>query len=328
MMKKKFKRKPKVLKYLIFIIILGLTVTIIFYYRTTAYNEEQRLNEIKEERQLKYNTCMNIPYKDETIDTLFLELINSLNSNNVAIYFEDINNEYTFTLNENRTFYGASLIKLFMSAYLIDNQRLGNINLEDTLTYTSYYRAYAGDLLNNHSIGDEISLSTLITYSISISDNGAYQMLIDYISRDTLEEYAQNTLGINLNINGETPYANLTVTDTNTLLKHVYEIIQVNDEYSSLLKDSMNNTYYNGLNFDNITFLHKYGYYNSYYNDIGIYNTNTPYLISIFTLYGNSDNKFTLMSNISKQIYEIYQTNIEAKENYCYNLAYTEKDGA
>ena len=68
-MKKKFKRKPKALKCLIFIIILGLTITIIIQYRTVAYNEEQRLIEIKEEqerkekeeRERKYNTCMNTP---------------------------------------------------------------------------------------------------------------------------------------------------------------------------------------------------------------------------------------------------------------------------
>ena len=85
----------------------------------------------------------------------------------------------------------------------------------------------------------------------------------------------------------------------------------------------MNNTYYNGLNFDNITFLHKYGYYGSYFNNIGIYNSNNPYLISIFTLYGNPDQgALNKVSELNKKIYNIYNTNLELKEEYCYSLAY------
>lgn len=85
----------------------------------------------------------------------------------------------------------------------------------------------------------------------------------------------------------------------------------------------MNNTYYNALNFDDITYLHKYGYYNPYYHDIGIYNSLNPYVISIFTLFGNPDTgALEKVNNISKEIYNIYQTNLDKKEEYCYNLAY------
>lgn len=322
-MKKKFKRKPKALKCLIFIIILGLTITIIFQYRTVAYNEEQRLIEIKEEqerkekeeRERKYNTCMNTPYKDEIIDTLFEEL---LETTNAAIYFEDINNNYTLTNRENASFYGASIIKLYLATYLVENARTGDINLDTTITYTYNYSLYKGRLLSTRTVGEEITLRDLIYYSIAVSDNGAYMMLSDYIGVNTLKKYAKNLFDTNLNISEENRFSYLTVTDTNELLKYVYDFIQFDDEYSNLLIEAMNNTYFNSLNFDDVTFLHKYGYYEVNYNDIGIYNSDNPYLVSIFTLYGPEEEyMFEQTKNISESIYEIYQTNLDLKEAYC-----------
>ena len=329
-MKKKFKRKPKALKCLIFIIILGLTITIIFQYRTVAYNEEQRLIEIKEEqerkekeeRERKYNTCMNTPYKDEIIDTLFEEL---LETTNAAIYFEDINNNYTLTNRENASFYGASIIKLYLATYLVENARTGDINLDTTITYTYNYSLYKGRLLSTRTVGEEITLRDLIYYSIAVSDNGAYMMLSDYVGVNTLKKYAKNLFDTNLNISENNRFSYLTVTDTNELLKYVYDFIQFDDEYSNLLIEAMNNTYFNSLNFDNITFLHKYGYYEANYNDIGIYDSTNPYLVSIFTLYGPEEEyMFEQTKNISKKIYEIYQINLDLKEEYCTNYAYQE----
>lgn len=322
-MKKKFKRKPKALKCLIFIIILGLTITIIFQYRTVAYNEEQRLIEIKEEqerkekeeRERKYNTCMNTPYKDEIIDTLFEEL---LETTNAAIYFEDINNNYTLTNRENASFYGASIIKLYLATYLVENARTGDINLDTTITYTYNYSLYKGRLLSTRTVGEEITLRDLIYYSIAVSDNGAYMMLSDYVGVNTLKKYAKNLFDTNLNISENNRFSYLTVTDTNELLKYVYDFIQFDDEYSNLLIEAMNNTYFNSLNFDDVTFLHKYGYYEVNYNDIGIYNSDNPYLVSIFTLYGPEEEyMFEQTKNISESIYEIYQTNLDLKEEYC-----------
>lgn len=322
-MKKKYKRKPKALKCLIFIIILGLTITIIFQYRTVAYNEEQRLIEIKEEqerkekeeRERKYNTCMNTPYKDEIIDTLFEEL---LETTNAAIYFEDINNNYTLTNRENASFYGASIIKLYLATYLVENARTGDINLDTTITYTYNYSLYKGRLLSTRTVGEEITLRDLIYYSIAVSDNGAYMMLSDYVGVNTLKNYAKNLFDTNLNISENNRFSYLTVTDTNELLKYVYDFIQFDDEYSNLLIEAMNNTYFNSLNFDDVTFLHKYGYYEVNYNDIGIYNTDNPYLVSIFTLYGPEEEyMFEQTRNISESIYEIYQTNLDLKEEYC-----------
>lgn len=326
------RKKSKKRKYLFIILFLVFIICLIGFIKESWNSQalaiktlEQKYTEIRIEAQKlkKYTDCLNVPYKDDSTDTAFNELVNSLANNRIAIYFEDINNSYTLTYNENKNHYAASIIKLYAAIYLLDNARAGTIDLNSTITYTNKYVATAGNKLRLRNIGEEITLSDLINYSISVSDNGAYFMLSDYIGVNQLKEYAKNTLDVNLTINQNDLFGYLDVTDTNKLLNYIYKFIQIDDEYTTILTNAMNNTYYNALNFDNITYLHKYGYYDQYFNNIGIYNENTPYLISIFTYYGNPDKgALTKVQEINKKIYDIYQANLQAKDNYCYNIAY------
>ena len=322
------KVKKKSIKRCLIIIIIVLTLilgALIALYFTSKQKLEEYNTELLElhaklEANNKYISCLITPYKSEEVDTLFNELLNTLNTNELSIYFEDLNNEYTLTINPDTIYYNASIIKLFDASYIIDN----NVDLNDTITFTSEYRNLAKEGLLDYELNAEVPIRDVMYYAISVSDNGAHRMLTDYIGVDNLRNYAHDTLGVNLTINENDRFGYMNVTTTNTLLKHVYELLQNDNEYTTLLKDAMNNTYYNALNFDDITYLHKYGYYNQYFHDIGIYDDYyNPYTISIFTLYGNPDTgALDEVSNISKEIYNIYETNLDKKEEYCYNLAY------
>ena len=334
----KRKKKSKVVLLIIFIFILLIFVfSFLFEKRAIKINalEEKYLEikkqkeyekKLKEEREAIYNDCITSSYKDEEVDNMFTNLLNELNSNDISIYFEDLNNNYSLTLNVDKSYYGASLIKLFVASYLIDNAREGNIDLNDKIVYTYNYSIVDTVELKNYKVNDEISLSNLLKYSISVSDNAAHFMLFDYIGANNLKIYAKNKFNVNLTISDSNRYSYLTVSDTNALLNYVYELINVDDEYSELLVNAMNNTFCNGLNFDDITFLHKYGYYEQFYHDIGIYNSENPYLISIFTTYGNEDKShISKLSEVSKKIYKIYEFNLSKKQNYCENLALNHK---
>lgn len=320
-MKKKSIKRCLIIIIIVLILILGALIALYFTskQKLEEYNTELLELYAKLEANNEYASCLITPYKSEEVDALFNELLNTLNTNELSIYFEDLNNEYTLTINPDTIYYNASIIKLFDAAYIIDN----NVDLNDTITFTENYRSMAKEGLLNYELNAEVSIKDIMYYAISVSDNGAHRMLTDYIGVDNLRNYAKNTLGITLTITDSDRFGYMNVTTTNTLLKHVYELLQNDNDYTALLKDAMNNDYYNGLNFDEKTFLHKYGYYNQYYHDIGIYNSLNPYVISIFTLFGNPDTgALEKVSNISKEIYNIYQTNLDKKEEYCYNLAY------
>ena len=317
--KKSIKRNLIIIIVILILILISLILLYVVYdKRLEEYNNELIAIQEKIHDNNEYTSCLITPYKSEEVDTLFSNLLNTLNTNELSIYFEDLNNDYTLNLNPTTIYYNASIIKLFDASFIIDN----NVDLNDTITFTNEYRNMAKEGLLNYELNAEVPIKDVMYYAISVSDNAAHRMLTDYIGVDNLRNYAHDTLGVNLTINENDRFGYMNVTTTNTLLKHIYELLQYDNEYTTLLKDAMNNTYYNALNFDNETFYHKYGYYNQYFHDIGI-NTNNPYTISIFTLYGNPDNgALDKVSNISKKIYNIYQTNLDKKEEYCYNLAY------
>ena len=285
--KKKSIKRCLIIIIIVLILILGALIALYFTskQKLEEYNTELLELYAKLEANNEYASCLITPYKSEEVDALFNELLNTLNTNELSIYFEDLNNDYTLTINPDTTYYNASIIKLFDASYIIDN----NVDLNDTITFTEDYRSMAKEGLLNYELNAEVPIKDIMYYAISVSDNGAHRMLTDYIGVDNLRNYAKNTLGITLTITDSDRFGNMSVTSTNTLLKHVYELLQNDNDYTALLKDAMNNDYYNGLNFDEKTFLHKYGYYNQYYHDIGIFNSLNPYVISIFTLFGNPD---------------------------------------
>ena len=318
--KKSIKRSLIIIIVILILILISLILLYVVYdKRLEEYNNELIAIQEKIHDNNEYTSCLITPYKSEEVDTLFNNLLNTLNTNELSIYFEDLNNDYTLNLNPTTIYYNASIIKLFDASFIIDN----NVDLNDTITFTNEYRNMAKEGLLNYELNAEVPIKDVMYYAISVSDNGAHRMLTDYIGIDNLRNYAKDTLGITLTITDSDRFGNMSVESTNILLNHVYSLLQNNNEYTTLLKSAMNNDYYNALNFDDITFLHKYGYYNNYFHDIGIYESLNPYTISIFTTYGNPDTgALDEVSNISKEIYNIYQTNLDKKEEYCYNLAY------
>lgn len=280
----------------------------------------EKSDEKKEKSQTTQNLyieCQYKPYLSENSKQKITEFLNKYEQESFAIYFEEINNQYTITKNENQKFYGASLIKLLDATYLIKKSLSGEIDLkQEKITYEQKHKKSFSLNMQNYPFKTLIDLETLISYAVKTSDNTAHEMLYEYIGFENLIEYGK-TLNINLTITQTNHYSDLSVLDTNIILRDIYEIISSNTSYSNFLIENMNNSYYNSLNFDHIKLLHKYGSTTPYFHDIGIYNDEQyPYLISIMTTIGEqpSPNKIT---EIHKEIRKIYEENLAEKESYC-----------
>lgn len=270
-------------------------------------------------KKQNYQECLLKPYKDESLDTLFSETLSTYQSDGVAIYYKDINNDYVWNMNSTKIYYSASTSKLFEVIYLVEQAREGIIDLNSTLVYKPSDARQSSSGMKNHEFYEEISLSKLITYLLTYSDNTAHSMLINYIEIDTLKEYFSD---YNLVILQEDSYVrNYNAIIASKCLERLYTILEIDDEYSALIKEAMNNDYMNYLSFDDKIFYHKYGYYASSFHDIGIYVSDEPYIVVILTLYGNlgKDVFGSKVNEISKKIYEIYSENQTLKENYCSN---------
>jgi len=297
------------------------------YEEYIAYQEKleaERLAKIEREKEEKYNKCLAKEFEvtevTEEISVLQDELSTMLKKYNVAVYYEDLGSGFNFKYNENEVVYGASLIKLVDALYLYDN----DIDLNNTIKYESKYIKASSKGMDTRKVGEEVSLNDLMKYALSVSDNTAHVMLVDYIGYNTLRDYGRS-LGATAILNGVggEKYGNQTATDTNIYLKRAYKIMtDSNYHYGDLLREYMSNDYQNHLfleNEDDIA--HKYGSYDRYFHNIGIVFDDNPYTISILTQHGNGNYK-EIINNIHKKINEIHLNFRNNRKNSCYSEVY------
>lgn len=330
MSKRKKRRKLSILsKLLLLIIFVFLGVFAIKKYEAYVIYQEKleadRLAQIEKEKEEKYHLCLDKKYEETEVTDEILELQNDLSTllkkYNVAVYYEDLGSGFDFKYNENEVIYGASLIKLVDALYLYDN----HIDLNDTKLYEAKYIKGSSKGMDTRKVGEEITLHDLMKYSLTVSDNTAHVMLVDYIGYNTLRDYGRSlgATAILSGVGGE-KYGNQTATDTNIYLKKAYEIMTNTNvyDYGNLLREYMSNDYQNYLFLENETNIaHKYGSYSNYFHDIGIVFDENPYTISILTLHGKGNYK-NIIKEIHTKINEIHTKFRYNREVSCYQEAY------
>lgn len=324
--------------------------------KTSPKDKTNTEEERNKELQNNYEVCLNKPYSEDKLDSKLqdkiAEIDNLIRINNyqASVYYEDLTTGFTYKYQPTTVYYGCSLIKLVDALYLInaasDNTNSNNNNLEYAeqnntssefseqnyavskkldldeikLVYESKYVAGYSSGLASHKIGDAVSLRNLIKYAISVSDNSAHLMLIDFIGFNNLKSYG-NSLGGKVILTGGDNFGNQTAEDTNIYLKEAYKIITQNKEYGPFLKEIMDNDERNAFNTDDIRIYHKYGSYGNNYHDIGLSLDAHPYAISILTLHEKS-NYTEVVQTIHAKIRELRDLFYESRESNCYKLIY------
>lgn len=169
----------------------------------------------------------------------------------VAIGYYNLVTGKQFLYNENKVYYGASLVKTVDALYLAEH----------------------------NMINDETR--PLIKKAISVSDNPAHKELArNIIGFDNLRNYGHKIGAKHFLNNGpEDSYADTTVMDQLAILKRLYPVVNKNSE----LKSYFTNSFYNYLKINNSQTLHKYGALDSYFHDVGIIYDKEPYIIVILS---------------------------------------------
>ena len=190
---------------------------------------------------------------------------------NVSIGYYNLETGKEYLYQENKIYYGASLIKTLDAIYLHDK-----------------------NLVND-------TIKPYISKAISISDNEAHQYLVNYIGKDNLKNYGIHLGAKNTLTSGDYYYGNTTVKDQLVYIKKLYDITKNNEE----LKSFFVNDYGNYIKINDLITMHKYGYYGQYYHDVGIIFDNNPYIIVILTNHGN-DNKKEIINDLSNLMYKYH----------------------
>lgn len=322
----------KLIKTILFIVMLFLTYKIGDYYKD---NNKDEINfplfiNKKDENTLKkeYDECLNSPYSEndltENLNYLITDVEDYIKSNNyeVSFLYEDLTTNFIVSYKPENVYYGCSLIKIVDALYLINKAINKEIDLDNEyIIYEEKYKKEYSSGMEKRKFGEHVSLRDLISYAISVSDNSAHFMLIDYIGFNNLKSYGES-LGAKVILTGGDIFGNQTAEDTNIYLKETYRIINENEEYGPFLKSIMDNNSKNAFNKENIKIYHKYGSYETNFHDIGLaLDDEYPYSISVFTLHGNDGYK-KIIPTIHEKVRSIHNVFHKTRKDICYKKVY------
>jgi hypothetical protein len=181
--------------------------------------------------------------------------------------------------------------------------------------------------LSKHKIGDKISLRNLVKYAITVSDNTAHEMLVDYIGKNNLRDFGKS-LGATTTLNSSDDFGNINNIDSMIYIEALNNLINESGQLGEELKAYFVESDQNYLQFESlgIKAAQKYGEYDVYYHSNGIVYDENPYFISILTLHGK--NKFEKITrDINEKIYELHTLFYENRVNVCYKHVYEKEEG-
>ena len=288
------------------------------YSDNLSYSDEIREDNLLDE----YNNCLSDTYNtyDDTPYLAAMEekLTAYLENYNVSVAFKDINTGYSYSYNSDKNYYAASTIKMLDAIYIYLNAYNGNLNLDTEVTYLAKHKMGSSLKMKDYKIGDKVSLRKLVEYAITVSDNTAHNMLVDYIGKNTLKEFGQS-LGATTTLVGNDIFGTINNHDSMIYLETLNNLINNSGELGNELKSYFVNSDQNYLNFpdEGISASQKYGEYNSYYHANGIVYAKNPYLVSILTLHGYDDFE-KVIRNINTEIYNLQKEFYKNRQNVCY----------
>lgn len=194
----------------------------------------------------------------------------------ISFGYYNFEEDYQYTYHPDKVYYGASLVKTIDALYVYEK-------------------------LDANSLKEEVKKA------ISVSDNDAHQAIVNSIGLNNLRNYGRNTIGMQnfLTTATNTCYGNTTINDQLAAWKYLNNFIKTNKKGAEL-ESYFINDYYNDLIFsEDVTMLHKYGWLGSYFHNVGIAKTNSPYIIAVLTNGNNVTAQREIIKKLSEMTYEI-----------------------
>lgn len=322
--------------YLVFVLIVILAITLYFGFkvsnsRLNSTDEQESTSEevVIDERPQLYEECLNraLSEDDESayLKSVEKELTEYLDDNyNASVLYYDLTFGYSFKYNSSTVYYAASTIKALDALYIYTKAANGEINLDDTITYTKKFKRSNSSYMSKHSYGDKIKIRDLVKYAVMVSDNSAHQMLVDYIGYSNLKEFGKS-LGAEYTLEGSDNFGNIDINDGYIYMKAIYEFVLNNSELGSELLEYFVNSNQNdvALSEYDIKAATKYGEYSNYYHNISIVYDENPYILIVLTTEKSGDFEDKI-HDISLQVYNLHNSFYQNRKDICQIEVYEE----
>ena len=289
--------------------------------------EEKRILEEKKKKEAEelkkknlYDECLVRPVSELDMTEDIKLAVNNLDtyfSENyyMSVIYEDLSYGFTYAYKKDEVYYAASTIKSLGALYVYTKAAAGELDLNDTVTYTKNFRVSYSPGVKEHKLGSKISLRDLVKYSVIYSDNSAHQMIVSYVGRSNLKAFG-NSLGAKNTLVGGDNFGSISAEDGLIYMKALYTFFENNGDLGKELKTYFVEAEQKEIAVDNLVVANKYGLYKKYYHNIGIMYDEKPYVVSIFTLEGLK-NREEVIQDISSKIYELHNLYKTNRENVC-----------
>lgn len=275
-----------------------------------------------------YVGCLNSGLNIGDFSDNLIKKINDLqtyaknNSNRFQFSYKDINTGFHIGFNENTKIFAASTTKAPLAIYTYRLADKNKIDLNKKYTYTKNYYADGTGIIKNSKVNTEYTLRKLVNYSITYSDNIAYLMVANVVSKKDTSNYFSKLGAKNLfnskrhdylyNVFGE-----LTAHDGNVYMIELYKYSLNNSKNSNELL-----SYFKKASLNNVKIAtgkqvaHKYGWTDQYVNDMALVYDDNPYVLTITSVLGN-ENWSNTFQEIAKKVDSIHELYIKETKTYC-----------
>lgn len=288
---------------------------------TNVKIEHPPINDYEETGAEAISNCLKRPLTENDLTNKMKEISSSLenlfneSNYNFAFKYKDIYTGFSLSYNSNQPIYAASVIKAPEAIYIYDEAEKGNINLEDTLTYTSGYYNEGTGILKNTSFNVDYTIKELVSYSIIHSDNAAHNMLNNKYKSSNMYEYWKE-LGTTSIFKENSSWGPINANDASIVMEKLYEYYKKDNKYKNDLLDYFNKSWNIITVPNNIPIYNKTGWSDYALHDIALVMDKNPYTLAILTNRGYTDYQ-DFFNNVSNLIYEYHAEYWNQKMNLC-----------
>ena len=240
----------------------------------------------------------------------------------VSLEIKDLNRGFVISLNPDKKIPAASLAKLPVMASVFKKCSDKEISLSDYVTLRNIDRVGGSGILKNSRAGSRFTVGELIELMITISDNTATNLLINFIGFDyinnSMNEFglkdsnlARLMMDMRSRSNGIENYT--TANDMARILELIYEGKLINKDISKysaqILKEQKSKNRIPAKLPKDTEIAHKTGLENGVCHDVGIvYTENGDFIISALTHHKNKNSRQSkkLIAEIAYLVYNYY----------------------
>lgn len=295
-----------------FLLLYTLIVSLAAFLTNTIQNQKERtiVSPIQENHESNIPAVVRFLTHEKNPDTLKNLVVATIGDDwkNYSVVVEDLNSNFSMSINESVMYSAASINKIPILAALYVNAENGTIDLDSMITtQPGDIQDYGTGVIRYEGAGKTYSIKTLARLMMQKSDNtAAYMLGSQIVGLDVIQSLVSSWKLIQTDMKSN----KTSNKDMATLMKKIYrhEIVRdaLTEEMLSFMKDSDFEDRIPGLLPEEATAYHKIGTGIGNVHDVGIIKAgNTEYYVGIFTSdIVDEEQTSKKVAEVSKAIYD------------------------